>query len=162
MSDEMSDSIWRLLGGGDSEGLGERGRFGRLLLCVIAEGRCAVEFALLILGIVAFEVDEVDGKACLLVLRGWADAAFECLLAAAGDGEGFEDEVPFKDVGTEVDEPSAERGPGESVPELGVEVEFACACFNLSLSFFVGAKYPSKWRASSPSKTWPDLFFLES
>lgn len=35
--DEMSESTWRLLGGGDSERVGERGRFGRL--CAVDEGR---------------------------------------------------------------------------------------------------------------------------
>jgi hypothetical protein len=60
----MSESLWRLLGGGDSERLRERGRFGRL--CAVDVGRGVVVFALLVLGIVAFEADEVDEKACLL------------------------------------------------------------------------------------------------
>lgn len=63
----MSDSTWRLLGGGDSERLGERGRFGRL--DPVVEERCVVVLALPVLGIVAFEVDEVDKEPCLLVPR---------------------------------------------------------------------------------------------
>lgn len=60
--------MWRFLGGGDSERLGERGRFGRL--CAVDVARGVVVFAWLVLGIVAFEVDGVDDKTCLLVPRG--------------------------------------------------------------------------------------------
>ena len=54
---------------------------------------------------------------------------------------------------------SSEEPEGSS-PD--VVAEAACARFNLAFSFFVRVKYPSKLRASSPSRTWPDLFFLES
>lgn len=54
-------------------------------------------FEWLILGIVAFEVDGVD-ETCLLVPRGRADVACDCLLVAPGAGGGFE-EPSFKVVG---------------------------------------------------------------
>jgi hypothetical protein len=55
--------------------------------------------AWLVLGIVAFEVDEVDEKTCLLVPRGYVDVACDCLLVTPVAGGGFEDGESFKDAG---------------------------------------------------------------
>ena len=61
--------------------------------------RGVVVFVWLVLGIVAFEVDEVDEKTCLLVPRGYVDVACDSLLVTPVVGGGFENGDPFKDAG---------------------------------------------------------------